>query len=118
MSTVNAESQASEETGEPADADVPVDVEMELEFSEDTIEDVEAYASHSGVSRSDAVRRIVRQHFRQTERRTIRLTAFTAGLAWVAAIGLFGATNIASIIGAIYIVVTLFWASYPLMRSS
>ncbi|MDR5674195.1 hypothetical protein AArcCO_1611 [Halalkaliarchaeum sp. AArc-CO] len=118
MSTVNAESQASEERGEPADPDVPVDVEVELEFSEATIEEIEAYASHSGVSRTDAVRRIVRKHFEQTERRTIRLTAFTAGLAWVAAIGLFGATNVASVVGAIYIVVTLFWASYPLMRSS
>ncbi|AUX09894.1 hypothetical protein AArcSl_2270 [Halalkaliarchaeum desulfuricum] len=103
---------------EPTDVEGTVDRELELEFSESTLEEIDAYASHAGVSRSDTVRRIVRKHFEQTERRTIRLTAFTAGLAWVAAIGLFGATNVASIVGAIYIVVTLFWASYPLVRST
>lgn len=118
MSTFDTGAEPDPETDEPTDGVAQGSKEIELEFTGSTLEDIDAYASHSGVSRSDAIRRIVRTHFLQTERRTIRLTAFTAGLAWVAAIGLFGATNVASIVGAIYIVVTLFWASYPLVRSA
>lgn len=118
MSTGENGTETGEETKEPTDTEAPANVEIQMEFAESTLEDIDAYASHSGVSRADAVRRVVRKHFEQTDRRTIRLTAFTAGLAWVGAIGLLGATNVASIVGAIYIVVTLFWASYPLMRTS
>lgn len=106
-------------------ADVTTDPEtqeaaetIELQISADIHDKLDAYAAHAAISQTDAVRRIVRRHFLQSERRIIRLAAFTAGLTWVLVILLLNSQNLASIVGAIYIVATLFWASYPLMRST
>lgn len=118
MSTVNVDSEGNEQSMEPDHGDVPTEETLELEFTQSTLADIDAYASHSGVTRGDAVRRIVRKHFEQIERRTLRLTAVTAGIAWIFAVLLFGSPNIGSVIGAIYIVVTLIWASYPLLRTA
>lgn len=78
----------------------------------DTWEDLEEFRVEHRLKRSEATRRIIREHFAARERSAIQLLGSLAGVAYIAAM-LWANTQVAAIVGGSYIVVTLLWASSP-----